>query len=100
MSTIFTIQFDYNHAISQAKELERLADRIESNVVKKMDGVADDLNAAWKGESAGNYIRKEQQLRDQIKQTARELRDTAADIRRVAKRLYNAEMEAIRIAQE
>ena len=38
-------------------------------------------------------------MTEQLRQTVRGLRDVASDIRRVAKRTYDAEMEALRIAQ-
>lgn len=100
MKTKYQIQFDYHNAIEQAKKLEDLAARIESQVVNRMNDVAGDLHAAWKSESANRYIGKEQALAEQIKTTARELRDTAMDIRRIAKRMYEAEMLALRIAQD
>ena len=100
MKSRYQIQFDYQNAISQASKLDHLADRIERQVVRRMEDVAQDLHAAWKSESASQYIQKEQALSDRIRDTARELRDTGEDIRRVAKRMYDAEMHALRIAQE
>lgn len=100
MKSRYQIRFDFQNAISQARKLDDLADRLERTVVRRMDDVASDLHAAWKSDSANRYIQKEQELKGSIKDTVDELRCIADDIRTIARRIYDAEMRALRIAQQ
>lgn len=93
------IHFDFQNAMEQAKKLDALADNIERRVVNKLDETSQSVHAAWKGDSASRYLGKTQELQRQIRQTANTLRDTAQDIRRIARQIYEAEMRALEIAQ-
>lgn len=93
------IIFDYQNAMTQAKRLDELAESIERQVAGRMDDSVQSIHAAWKGDTSVRYLNKAQTLKDKIKKTSHTLRDMAGDIRRIATALYNAEMEAIRIAK-
>lgn len=93
------IHFDFQNAMDQAKRLDSLADSIDRRAAGKLEDAAQIVHTAWKGDSAARYIRKVQELHGQVRQTARELRDVAEDIRRIARRVYEAEMRALAIAQ-
>ena len=56
------------------------------------------LSSAWTGANARLFLRKEGQLQNDIEQTARALNEIADDIRRIAQRVYDAEMRAYAIA--
>ncbi len=99
MKSSYEIRVDFQNAMEQAGKLDDLAANIDQRVVNKLDETAQSVHAAWKGDSATRYIGKTQELRQQIRQTARTLRDTAEDIRRAARRIYAAEMRALEIAQ-
>lgn len=99
MKSSSEIRFDFQNAMDQAKKLDELANSIDRRVAGKLDETSQSVHAAWKGDSANRYIGKTQELRWQIQQTARTLRDTAEDIRRIARRIYEAEMRALEIAQ-
>jgi len=99
LKTSGEIIFDRDTALAQADKLERLADEIRRRTVRPMENDGQNLHAVWTGSSATAFLRKQQDLRRQIKQTEQELRDIAADIRATARRVYGAEMEAVRIAQ-
>lgn len=99
MKTSGEIRFDFQNAMQQARKLDELADSIERRVVGKLDETSQSVHAAWKGDSASRYLRKTGELQGQIRQTARSLRSTAEDIRRIARRIYEAEMRALEIAQ-
>lgn len=98
--TRYQINANLNQALDQARKLEYAASDLERQVVSKLDDVAGELHAVWKGESAAVYISKEQALKDEIKSTASEMRSIADDIRRVANRIAQAELEALRIAEQ
>lgn len=93
------IRFDFQNAMQQAQKLDELANDIDRRVANKLDETVQSVHAAWKGDSATLYIGKTQELRRQVQQTARTLRDTAEDIRRIARRIYEAEVRALEIAQ-
>lgn len=99
MKTAHQIDVDLQTALAQARHLESIADAITHRVVKPMNSTAQTLQTAWKGASATQFIRKETALSSQVSATAQQMREIAADIRAAAKRIYNAEMEACRIAQ-
>lgn len=93
------IQFDFQNAMEQARKLDELANCIDRRVSGKLEETSQSVYAAWKGDSAIRYINKTQELRRQIQQTVNSLRETAEDIRRIARRIYEAEMRALEIAQ-
>lgn len=99
MKSSSEIRFDFQNAMEQAKKLDALADNIERRVVNKLDETSQSVHAAWKGDSANRYLIKTQELQRQIRQTANALRNTAQDIRQIARRIYEAEMRALEIAR-
>lgn len=99
MSNIGEIRFNYRLALAQATQLEGLAERAERLSKQKMEPTMQSLSAAWKGENATAFLKKEEQLQRQILVSASEIRGIASDIRTIARSVYNAEMEALRIAR-
>lgn len=100
MKSSAEIRFDFQNARLQADRLEALADKIDSQVTDKMEDTAQQLHAAWTGDSANRFIAKHDDLRQQVRQSSRELRSIADEIRRIARRVYDAEMEALRIVAQ
>jgi len=99
MKTRQQLQFDFDTAINQAKRLESLAGEIESTVARPLGSSAQELAAAWKGNSATAYVEKQGRLKEKISDTASDLRTVAEEIRAAAQRVYEAEMKAICIAR-
>lgn len=93
------IRVDFQNAMNQARRLDSLADDIDQRVSSKLEDTAQSVHSAWRGDSANRYISKTQELRQQVRQTARSLRDIANDIRKIARRVYEAEMRALEIAR-
>ena len=100
MSSRSEIRFNFRQALAQADRLDALADRLGKITGKTMENSMQMLTRAWKGDNANAFLRKEENLRKDIKGTAADLHDIADDIRRIARRVYEAEMEAWRIANE
>lgn len=100
MKTDSEIRFDYNKAIRRAEELEEAARNLRQLSDRELEDSLQSLANAWRGEAANAYIRKGNQLQEKILANARKLTDTAKTIRSTAKRTYDAEMWAYRIAQE
>ena len=98
MSSRSEIRFNFRTAIKQAERLETSADQLKKLANASLETSLDTLSESWKGENAGAYIRKGVMLQKDLAATSEELNRVAADIRRIAKRIYDAEMEALRIA--
>lgn len=98
MKTSSQIQFDFRNAMQQASRLDELASQLERRVVQKMGDAAQQLQAAWKGDSASLYLRKELELQRKIKQSCSNLRSMARDIRAIANQVHQTEQQALAIA--
>lgn len=100
MSSRSEIRFNFKTAIRQAERLEESAEQLKRLAKRSLESSLDTLSGSWKGENAGAYIQKGVTLQREIADTSDELERVASDIRRIAKRIYDAEMEALRIASE
>lgn len=87
------IRIDFQHAKSQSYELDRIATALFTLTNSTMERSMQMLAGAWKGENSEAFLRKEQLLQKEIKATATTLRDIAEDIRDIARRIYDTEME-------
>lgn len=99
MSSRSEIRFNFNQAKEQAKQLDEIAAKIEKLSTQTMENNMRTLSANWAGDNATAFLKKEDIIKRNIKKTASEIRDIASDIRSIAKRVYDAEMEALRIAR-
>lgn len=92
------IEMDFRQALRQADQVDAAANRLDSLSGREFRGSLDNLSAHWRGESASMYLAKGGRLQEQMDAAARELHAVAVDIRTLAKRVYDAEMNAWRIA--
>lgn len=99
MASRSKIQFDFNQAKRQARKIDDIADDLSNLSQKKLESALQTLSVHWKGVNASAYLDKGDRLQDEINKTAKELRSIASDIRTIAQRIYNAEMEVLRIAE-
>lgn len=100
MKSSTQIRFDFQNARQQADRLDELANNLEQQVVRQMSDAGQQLRTAWTGESANRFSAKQGELQEKIRKTIRTLREIADEIRRIAKRVYDAEMEALRIVSQ
>nr|WP_288827934.1 WXG100 family type VII secretion target [uncultured Clostridium sp.] len=100
MSSRKTIEFDFRLAKQKANELDEIAENLQNLSNNKFNNTMQNLSASWKGESASLYLNKGQTLQKDMIKTSKNLRQVASTIRAVARRIYEAEMEALRIAEE
>lgn len=98
MKSSTQIRFDFQNAKQQANRLDELANSLEQQVIRPMSDTSQQLRTAWTGESANRFVAKQGELQEKIRSTSRTLRDIADEIRRIAKRVYDAEMQAYYIA--
>lgn len=94
------INYDFQQAIRKAEELEAVATNLRSLANNDLAGSMQTLSNAWKGEAANTYLMKGNTLKERIVENAKKLDTTAKTIRTTAKRTYDAEMAAYRIAKE
>lgn len=100
MASRHQIQMDFTRATQKAKELDDIADNLSKLADTDLQNTLDGLNNDWKGDNAGEYIKKGFALKENMDKTVKDIRETAGTIRTVAKNIYDAEMEALRIAEE
>ena len=100
MSSLDEIYFNYNKAIEQANQLDGIAKRLNSAASQDMERVLNDVNSAWKSDSAPAYVKKGQKVERDMHTTANNITNIASTIRTIAKRVLEAELEAWRIANE
>lgn len=100
MASRYQIQMNFSQAERKAAELDGIAGDLSRLSGTDLQNTLNNLGNNWKGENAGLYIGKGFQLMENMEKTAASLRQTAETIRSVARNIYNAEMEALRIAEE
>ena len=96
--TLSEIYFNYNQAIQQAGRLETVAKNLKKAANDTMEGILNDINFAWKSDSAPQYIKKGQKVEGDILTTVGNIENVAQAIRVIAERIKEAELEAWRIA--
>lgn len=99
MATRGEIEFDFNRAREQADRIDGIADRLSKLSAKEFNNTLQNLSANWKGESALAYLSKGNRLQGEMNSTVNELRSVASDIRTIAKKIYDAEMAVLNIAE-
>ncbi len=100
MKTLYSIEFDFRQAKKRAEELETIAADMKKLADRELEVSLQNLSGAWKGEAAQAYLRKGSKLKENILKTSNDLKKTAATIRRVAKRTYDAEKAVYQIAMD
>ena len=98
MKSKAAIEFDFRQAMNRADELDQVAADMKRMANNDMQSSLQQLSSAWKGEAASAYLTKGGRLKDKVLKSAQDLNRTATTIRNVARRVYNAEMAAYRIA--
>ncbi|HJD21099.1 MAG TPA: WXG100 family type VII secretion target [Candidatus Gemmiger faecigallinarum] len=98
--TRHTIEMNFRQASAQASRLDEQAEAVRAIAERQLPDTMQQLSGDWSGTAAGQYLAKCEQLRQKLLNNARQLEQTADTIRRAARRLYNAEMAALRLAEE
>lgn len=95
-----SIKIDFAAANAQAQRLEDIADEIRRMTNVRMKNTMDQMSANWKGGSASAYFAKAETLQSDILKTAVQLESVAKSIRSTARRIYEAEQTALRLAEQ
>ncbi len=100
MKTEQEISMDYNRAMSMTDELSEIAEMFRKLTQEEAIGQLNTLAADWKGENSDHFVRKAADYLRSTSDISSELDKLANNIRANARAVYNAEMEALRLAQE
>lgn len=100
MATEGQITMNYTQAKACASELEDEADKLKKLADREFASSIAELQTAWKGENAELYVKKCEQLKEEMLSTAKALTTIASGIRSNAKAIYDAEMENLRLMQK
>ncbi len=92
--SLHAIEFDFQKALRQARELDQVAQRLNSLSDSSLEDTLNQISANWTGDNAVKYIKKGKLLQGNIDKTANALREVAEAIREIARNLYEAEMAA------
>lgn len=93
------IEIDFQQAQAQAKKLEDMADSMKRLANQQMADTIQEISYCWKGETATAYLGKAERVKQDIASTADTLYAVASRIKAQAKRIYDAEMQAISYTQ-
>ena len=91
------IMLDFNRARAQADKLDQAAASIRKEA-QHFGTCRAEVAAAWTGDNAARFTNKMGMVSEDLEKIARNLERTADVIRKNAKTIYDAEMEAKRLA--
>ena len=94
------ISMDYNRSISMTHELEEIAERFRRITQEEAINELNTLASNWRGENSDHFMRMVSTYLRSTSDVATELERIASRLRANAQAVYNAEMNAIRIASE
>ena len=92
----YSVKMDYKNATRAARDLDDIVYKLERQRDKLNDCVPS-INS-WQSEASGSYKDKIRQQADKLNNMIMLIRQTADLVRTVSKNTYNADMEAIRLA--
>ncbi len=98
MKTRAEIEFDFQKALGQADSIDGIADSL-SGKASNLDSTMTAISNSWKGDNSQAYVAKGAVLKGKMDGTSGELHAIASAIRTIARRLYEAEMAALAVAE-
>ena len=87
------IEINFQNARSKARELNEVADRLESLANTSFPEDIQNVLNTWKGQNAQILCGKMEKLGDKLKSNAKKARRTANSINGIAQNLYYAEQQ-------
>lgn len=98
MKSAASIYMNYRQAMRKADELDEIADELKKLADQELQNTLQMISANWKSTNATAYLAKGDKLGNNIQSTSVQIRNVASTVRSVAKRTYEAEMKAYRLA--
>lgn len=96
---LWEINVNFEQLQAQAQRLEDIAADMKRLAGQQLERTIQEMAGCWKGETASAYFGKAEAVKQDIARTAASLNEAAEDIRAQARRLYNAEQQAVNLAQ-
>ena len=100
MKSFEQISMEYNRAMSMTNELSEIAENFRKLTQQEAIGQLNTLATDWKGENSDHFVRKAADYLRGTSEISSELDKLARNLRANARAVYNAEMTALRLAQE
>ncbi|SFB82416.1 WXG100 family type VII secretion target [Butyrivibrio sp. YAB3001] len=97
--TEWQIKMDFKKAMAAVNNLRKIANKLDDNN-DDFGGVINLIDNNWDGENSEKFIGKGRTIQGKISETSAGIRKTADAIEDIAKRLRDAELNAIRIARD
>ncbi len=88
------VEVDFQAAMASARELDGIADELEKALKQEYAASMAQLSRNWIGENALFYQKKGAKLTEQIENSISKIRKAADEVRRTARLLYQAELDA------
>jgi len=88
------MKFNYQQTIQQAQNLEQLALDLTSKTKPQLDGVKDNLNAAWTGDSGKAFIKFLGEVESDMDKKSKYLKSVSDYLKKTAKKIKQAEEAA------
>ncbi len=98
--TEYEIYLDYQRSITCAEELLTIAGNMVTQIQSETASLREELMGGWKGEAAGEFQRKLLVLSEKGGELSRTLSQIGEMQKTVAWNIYEAEVQALRIAQQ
>lgn len=95
-----TIKINFQRAMQQANTLDQIAEDLSRLSSNEFSETMQLVSTNWKGNNANIYLQKGSRLQNDMNETVRQLRNIASEIRKIAKRVHDAEMAALAIAEQ
>ena len=100
MKSAEVIRYDFYKALNEAEDLENAGRKMRRLSESDMENTKFSMGRVWQGEASDVYQRKCTQLQEKILDSAKDLEKQASAIRSMARRTYEAEMQAYRLATD
>lgn len=97
MANAVKIKIDFQKAINQANELERIANSIKSVSQDDLEDCLNEISFNWTGENSKNYLKKGKKVKQDIDDIADDLMRIVEVMREIIENDMEAEREAQRI---
>lgn len=99
MASEQTIVFNYNKAIQQADNLLEISKDVRKIATNKLNDSIQTIDKNWDGENSKKFLTKSRRLKDKIEDSADDIKLVSESIKKMAKAIYDAEMENIETAK-
>lgn len=97
MKNAHQISMDYNRVIALTDELDHLAEDLGREINERTNDNLTLLLSGWGGDNSSAFVNKISQMQGNYQDIISAIKMIADSIRRNAKMVYNAEMEALRL---